>query len=201
MGISLEEILLKSLAYFPEEKKLADKQEGFPFILLLVRIYNAQGRFKEAQKLLQENNLDLYTEKQLEFFCTLPNKYQQIAFYESCICKMVETGNYDLWRFPDYPKFTAEEIEKFDIYTGGFFLDDPKQKKKYEEEQKKIKRLLKARGTLEYDIRPYLQYSYLNNLDFIYEDLEKKNLRQDLDEIMVSIIGQINLLSEINYKR
>lgn len=199
--IQLEEILLKSLEYFPEERKVADNQEGFPFILLLVRIYNAQGRFKDAQKLLQENNLDFYTDNQLEFFCTLPNKYQQIAFYESCICIMVETGDYDLWRFPNYPKFTDKEIEKFGIYTGAFFLDDPEQKKKYEDEQKKIQRLLKARGTLKYDIRQYLHYSYLNDLNSIYEDLEQKNLRQDLDEIMVSILGQINLLSEINLER
>ncbi|WP_298778702.1 hypothetical protein [uncultured Polaribacter sp.] len=199
--IQLDEILLKSLDYFPDEKKITANQERYPFILLLVRIYNTQGRFKEAKKLLQENNLDLYTEKQLEFYCKLPNKYQQIAFYESCICKMVETGNYDLWRFSDNPKFTDEEIKKFDIYTGTFFLDDLEQKMKYEEEQKKIKRLLKARGTLSYDIRSYLNYSYLNDLNSIYEDLDKNNLRQDLDEIMVSIIGQINLLMEINYGR
>ena len=196
--IQLEEILIKALEYFPEEKKVTKEQERFPFLLLLVRIYNAQGRFKEAQKLLQENNLDLYTEQQLEFFCTLPNKYQQIAFYESCICQMVNTDNYDLWRFPEYPKFTEEEIEKFDIYTGAFFLNDPQQKKKYEDEQKKIKRLIKARGALDYDMRPYLHYSYLNDLNSIFEDLEKKKLRQDLDEIMISLIGQINLLSKIN---
>lgn len=199
--IQLEEIILKSLEYFPTEKTITKQQDHFPFILLLVRIYNAQGRFKEAEKLLKENNLDLFTNNQLEFYCSLPNKYQQIAFYESCICKMVSTGDFDLWRFPDYPKFTDEEIEKFDIYTGGYLLSDPKQKKKYDAEQNKIQLLLKARGVLSYNMRQYLDYTYMDDLNSIYEDLENKDLRQDLDEIMISIIGQINLLSELDYKK
>lgn len=197
-NISLEEILLKALDYFPEEKTIADDQEGFPFILLLVRIYNAQGNFKAAQSLLEQAKLDIFTIKQLDFFCSQPNKYQQIAFYESCIAKMVLTGNYDLWRFPEYPKFTKAEVEKFDLYEGALFLDAPNDRAKYEAEQKKIERLIQERGTLAFDMREFLHYSYSSNLDLIYDDLEKKNARTDLDEIWISIIGQINFLSNLD---
>jgi len=71
----------------------------------------------------------LVTKEQLDFFCTQPNKYKQIAFCESCICKMVSTNDYNLWRFPEYQKYADKEIETFDIDSGIFLLSDPQQKK------------------------------------------------------------------------
>jgi hypothetical protein len=196
LDIGLEEILLMALDYFPEEKQLSDNTEEFPMILLLVRIYNAQGRFTEAQKLLRDNNLDLFTAKQLDFFCSGPDKYKQVAFYESCICAMALTGDYELWRFPQFPKFTEAEFKKFGLHTGVY----TKGSETHKLEEEKIKKALEARDTLEVDLREYLHYTYCSDLNLIYKDLEEKGVSGQLDGLIAAVVGQINVLGELSYR-
>jgi len=184
LDIDLIEILLKSLDYFPEEKQL--HTDGYALILLAVRIYNAQGEFLKAQQLLQEANLDLFTSEQLAFFCSKPDKYKQVAFYESCISKMGISGDYSLFWFPEYPKFTDEEIKKYNLDVGFMLKDSPEHKIELE----KIERLMLNR-TMIIDMRDYLDYEYRSNIDLIYDDLDNKKLRGDLDDILVSVIGQL----------
>ncbi|MFS4416613.1 hypothetical protein [Maribacter sp. 2307ULW6-5] len=193
LDISLEEILLKLLEHFPEENTLVDESEGCPLVLVLVRIYNAQGRFKEAHRLLQAAGLDLFTEKQLEFFCTGPNRYEQLAFYESCICRMASTGNYNLWRFPQFPKFTEAEFEEFELYKGAYLRGS----KEHRLEEQKIEKALRARPNLGMDMRKYLDFRFFNDLESIYAHLEENQMEGDLDQLLVAVIGQIHLLSEL----
>lgn len=63
-------------------------------------------------------------------------------------------------------------------------------------ELEKIARLIEARE-LTVDMSIYVGWEYRADLALIYEDLEKRNATENLDDILVSVIGQINLMHSI----